>query len=696
MSSPWITSSRLLLQRNLDCGLVPIPLHAPMLFNSHEHVTCSCRNPFCAQTGKHPRVQWLGMGANSGKFVDLWLQTCQGGESPDSPFNWAYHLGHSGIFGLDIDPRNGGAESWAAIVEKYGPLPETPIDGVPGRGWKAWFRAPALDLLPHATTHVDNKAGVELKWGNNYFAGPPSTHAVGRGYVWHVAPWDVPFADPPKWLIDLAHEFADKKKDDARAAYAADYSSDSAYSASARVFIPGNKLHGVIDRARKYVATLPPAIQGQNGSKATFRAACVLVQGFSLSPADAFPLLQEYSDRCAPPWSDGELLHKLEDAARRPSRHPRGWLLESDRPRDPTRRPSWVAELDKEIAPFHGREITVRIAGRILCVIGGDGASAVSEPATAPEPVAITPPVPSVPIRRQITTPAVAPSHTVAAVAASLRLMRLTDYPCDNPYRIVLEDRGDGTPALLDRRCERWDCPQCAQLHKASWKENIRLRLWELTQNGSRQEVHVGIVPQEPRQQWGAVHKQLARCGAEYFRVAYGDDWLVAATMPFAGSVATPISDAISRLCGALDNYRGDTRPISSSRGWARPKPKDPDGKKKQTRFIRVGHVPRGTSEETLQEVFEACQVKPVDLPIPPAQEDKILRFRKLVRRGWAPGLKDHLYDCLFAGEARAFVTVKLKRGGGRAGDGSSDDHGDGDQRQAFRLDVCGSGSPSP
>ena len=39
----------------------------------------------------------------------------------------------------------------------------------------------------------------------------------------------------------------------------------------------------VISRARKYLSTLPPGIQGQNGSGATFRAAAALVQDFALS-----------------------------------------------------------------------------------------------------------------------------------------------------------------------------------------------------------------------------------------------------------------------------------------------------------------------------------------------------------------------------------------------------------------------------
>lgn len=73
-------------------------------------------------------------------------------------------------------------------------------------------------------------------------------------------------------------------------------------------------MESLIDRARKYVAKMPPAISGQNGHGATYHVACVLVQGFGLTMTQAMPLLKEYNERCEPPWSDRELLHKLDGA----------------------------------------------------------------------------------------------------------------------------------------------------------------------------------------------------------------------------------------------------------------------------------------------------------------------------------------------------------------------------------------------
>jgi hypothetical protein len=73
----------------------------------------------------------------------------------------------------------------------------------------------------------------------------------------------------------------------------------------------------LIQRARAKLNTLPIAIEGRNGSKVCYRAACLLVIDFGLTVAEAFPILQEWSERCQPPWTDKELLHKLNDAANR-------------------------------------------------------------------------------------------------------------------------------------------------------------------------------------------------------------------------------------------------------------------------------------------------------------------------------------------------------------------------------------------
>lgn len=76
-----------------------------------------------------------------------------------------------------------------------------------------------------------------------------------------------------------------------------------------------------LQRARGYLAKLPPAVAGQGGHSAAFQAACRLVE-FGLCWDDAWTLFLEWNQGCLPPWSERDLHHKLADAFRRTK--PRG------------------------------------------------------------------------------------------------------------------------------------------------------------------------------------------------------------------------------------------------------------------------------------------------------------------------------------------------------------------------------------
>lgn len=87
-----------------------------------------------------------------------------------------------------------------------------------------------------------------------------------------------------------------------------------------------------IDRARRYLAKIDPAVEGEGGSCPTFKAARVLVHGFCLDAHTALGLLlTEYNPRCVPPWPVKQLEHKVSEAETKPFAKERGWLL---RPKD--------------------------------------------------------------------------------------------------------------------------------------------------------------------------------------------------------------------------------------------------------------------------------------------------------------------------------------------------------------------------
>ena len=84
------------------------------------------------------------------------------------------------------------------------------------------------------------------------------------------------------------------------------------------------------DRIERYLATIPPAISGQDGHGQTFKVTCRLVNGFALSPGQALHWLRVYNTKCDPSWSEAELLHKVESAFAADHREPRGHLLGED------------------------------------------------------------------------------------------------------------------------------------------------------------------------------------------------------------------------------------------------------------------------------------------------------------------------------------------------------------------------------
>lgn len=84
------------------------------------------------------------------------------------------------------------------------------------------------------------------------------------------------------------------------------------------------------ERARRYVAAIPPAVAGQHGDTATFRVCCRVVRGFDLGEDEALTVLTDWNRACDPPWSEGELRRKLR-SARRYGREPIGGLLDDDR-----------------------------------------------------------------------------------------------------------------------------------------------------------------------------------------------------------------------------------------------------------------------------------------------------------------------------------------------------------------------------
>jgi hypothetical protein len=81
-----------------------------------------------------------------------------------------------------------------------------------------------------------------------------------------------------------------------------------------------------VDRARRYLARVPPAIAGEHGDVHTFRVCCRLVRGFALDDREALNVLTDWNSLCRPPWTEHELRDKIR-RARRYGREPVAGLL---------------------------------------------------------------------------------------------------------------------------------------------------------------------------------------------------------------------------------------------------------------------------------------------------------------------------------------------------------------------------------
>lgn len=106
----------------------------------------------------------------------------------------------SGLLVLDIDPRNGGDDSFTDLIKEFGELPPCPQVLTGGGGSHFYFSAhPKIgktisSLLP----------GIDLK-ADGYVVAPPSKHLSGKTYAWSVDGdiFDVKPCPAPEWLLDL-------------------------------------------------------------------------------------------------------------------------------------------------------------------------------------------------------------------------------------------------------------------------------------------------------------------------------------------------------------------------------------------------------------------------------------------------------------------------------------------------------------
>jgi hypothetical protein len=98
---------------------------------------------------------------------------------------------------LDIDPRNGGDDTLARLIDEHGALPKTVHAKTGGGGDHFYFNHPGGSLFGS----LDK--GIDVKADGGYVIAAPSIHQSGQEYRWLVSPLESALAPLPKPLTEL-------------------------------------------------------------------------------------------------------------------------------------------------------------------------------------------------------------------------------------------------------------------------------------------------------------------------------------------------------------------------------------------------------------------------------------------------------------------------------------------------------------
>lgn len=126
--------------------------------------------------------------------IDAWWSA-----NPDANIGTRPSAG--GLYVFDVDPRNGGSESYAALQAKHGEIDSYLRVDSPGGGFHLYFAAPKRDDANYASQPA---IGIDGKY-NGYAVLPPSRHPNGGLYAWAdgVMPGQEKASPLPQWLVQV-------------------------------------------------------------------------------------------------------------------------------------------------------------------------------------------------------------------------------------------------------------------------------------------------------------------------------------------------------------------------------------------------------------------------------------------------------------------------------------------------------------
>lgn len=167
-------------------GFAVIPLHSV-----HLGSLCTCGHANCKSIGKHPRTEYgVRDASTSAAMIRSWW-------SRYPRANVGIALGEvSGMFAVDIDPRNGGDVTLEELQLENDIFPDT-LKALTGGGGEHYF----FNYNPeHAIRNGKLATGIDIKSSGGYVVVAPSLHLSGKNYEW--VDVDSEIVDAPQWVID--------------------------------------------------------------------------------------------------------------------------------------------------------------------------------------------------------------------------------------------------------------------------------------------------------------------------------------------------------------------------------------------------------------------------------------------------------------------------------------------------------------
>jgi hypothetical protein len=167
---------------------------------------CACGNAECIKSAaKHPHGRIAPHGPQSATTDSGVIKHWFGYILPDANLGVVTDQ----LIVVDVDPRDGGDESLAALEREHLDFPLTWRSLTGGGGEHIIFARPDGVEAGCVTAKIEKNpplgSGIDIRARGGYIVAPPSRHISGRVYAWSVNhhPKDVgPLAVAPDWLIE--------------------------------------------------------------------------------------------------------------------------------------------------------------------------------------------------------------------------------------------------------------------------------------------------------------------------------------------------------------------------------------------------------------------------------------------------------------------------------------------------------------